>query len=218
MLRGHSYVITGDKQGYSSTRASVSTMEIKRSDPNDTVSVTIYMDSIVHDFHVDNVYYDYNKSDLRPESAPSLDSLVNFMKDNPSLSVEIYAYTDGRGNDKYNDELSQKRAQSVLDYLEKNGVDRGRMIAKGFGKKFAVAPNEIKGKDNPAGRQLNRRTEFRVVSDLPTRRIIFNSAKPGTMDQQERNLQINQNVNDDEPDSGDKGEPDLTQPGNRVNK
>ncbi len=218
MSRGHSYVITGDKQGYSSTRASVSTMEIKRSDPDDTVTVTIYMDSIVHDFHVDNVYYDYNKSDLRPESTPSLDSLVNFMKDNGSLTVEIYSYCDSKGNDKYNDELSQKRAQSVLDYLDKNGIDKGRMIAKGFGKKFAVAPNEVKGKDNPQGRQLNRRTEFRIVTDVPARRIIFNSSKPGTMDQQERNLLINQNVNDDEPDGGDKGEPDLAKPGNRVNK
>jgi len=218
MGRGHSYVITGDKQGYSSTRASVSTMEIKRSDPDDTVNVTIYMDSIVHDFSVSDIYYDYNKSDLRPESAPSLDSLVNFMKDNGSLTVEIYSYCDSKGNDKYNDELSQKRAQSVLDYLDKNGVDKGRMIAKGFGKKFAVAPNELKGKDNPTGRQLNRRTEFRIVTDVPTRRIIFNSAKPGTMDQQERNLLINQNANEDEPDAGDKGEPDLTKPGNRVNK
>lgn len=198
MGRGHSYVITGDKQGYSSTRASVSTMEIKRSDPDDTVNVTIYMDSIVHDFSVSEIYYDYNKSDLRPESAPSLDSLVNFMKDNGSLTVEIYSYCDSKGNDKYNDELSQKRAQSVLDYLDKNGVDKGRMIAKGFGKKFAVAPNELKGKDNPTGRQLNRRTEFRIVTDVPTRRIIFNSAKPGTMDQQERNLLINQNANEDE--------------------
>ena len=218
MSRGHAYVLTGDKQGYSSTRASVSTMDIKRSDADDTVTVTIYMDSIVHDFHVDNVYYDYNKSELRPESAPSLDSLVNFMKDNASLTVEIYAYCDSHGNDKYNDELSQKRAQAVLDYLDKNGVDKGRMIAKGFGKKFAVAANEVKGKDNPAGRQLNRRTEFRIVSDVPTRRILFNSAKPGTMDQQERNLLINQSTNDDEPDAGDSKEPDLTKPGNRVNK
>jgi len=218
MTRGHSYVLTGDKQGYSSTRASVSTMDIKRSDPDDTVSITIYMDSIVHDFSVSDIYYDYNKSDLRPESIPALDSLVNFMKDNPSLSVEIYSYCDSKGNDKYNDELSQKRAQSVLDYLDKNGVDKGRMIAKGFGKKFPVAPNELKGRDDPQGRQLNRRTEFRIVTDVPTRRIIFNSAKPGTMDQQERNLQINPNINDDEPDAGDKSEPDISKPGNRVNK
>jgi outer membrane protein OmpA-like peptidoglycan-associated protein len=193
-------------------------MDIKRSDNDDTVTVTIYMDSIVHDFAVSDIYYDYNKSDLRPESAPSLDSLVNFMKDNPALTVEVYSYTDGHGNDKYNDELSQKRAQAVLEYLEKNGVDKGRMIAKGFGKKFAVAPNEVKGKDNPQGRQMNRRTEFRIVTDVPTRRIIFNSAKPGTMDQQERNLLINQSAGDDEPDAGEGKEQDLTKPGNRVNK
>jgi len=220
MSRGHSYVITGDKGGYSSTRASVSTMDIKRTDPDDTVHITIYMDSIVHDFSVSNVYYDYNKADLRPESTPSLDSLINFMKDNPSLTVEIYAYTDAHGNDKYNDELSQKRAQSVLDYLEKASVDKGRMIAKGFGKRFAVAPNTTKdGRDNPQGRQMNRRTEFRVVTDIPSRRILFNSAKPGTMDQQERNLMINQSANDeDDPDKANNKEEDLSKPGNRVNK
>ena len=218
MGRGHAYVLTGDKQGYSSTRASVSTMDIKRSDNDDTVSVTIYMDSIVHDFSVSNIYYEYNKADIRQESLGSLDSLVNFMKDNPALTVEVYSYTDAHGNDKYNDELSQKRAQSVLEYLEKNGVDKGRMIAKGFGKKFAIAANEIKGKDNPQGRQMNRRTEFRIVTDVPTRRIIFNSAKPGTMDQQERNLLINQGSGDDEPDAGDAKEQDLNKAGNRVNK
>lgn len=219
MTRGHSYVLTGDKAGYSSTRASVSTMNVKRSDPDDTVYVTIYMDSIVNNFSVSNVYYDFDKASLRPESLPSLDSLVNFMKDNPSLSVEIYAHTDAKGSDAYNKDLSQRRAESVLSYLEKNGIDRGRMIAKGFGKAMPAAPNTVHGHDNPEGRQLNRRTEFRIISDVPTRRIIYNSAKPGSMNEQDKNLQINENMNEDDNgnDNGD-NENDYSQPGSRVNK
>ena len=198
MTRAHSYVITGDKPGYTSTRASVSTMEIKRSDPDDTIHVTIYMDSIRNSFSVSNIFYDYDKATLRAESVASLDSVVHFLTDNPSISVEIYSYTDSKGTEQYNKALSQRRAQSVLDYLEKNSIDRGRLTAIGFGQKNPAAPNSANGKDNPEGRQLNRRTEFRIITDLPTRRVLYNSALPGSMDQQERNLQV-EPESDDEP-------------------
>lgn len=196
MSRGHAYVVTGDKPGYTSTRASVSTMEIKRSDPDDTVEVTIYLDSIRNSFSVSNIFYDYDKATLRPESVAALDSVVHFLTDNPSITVEIYSYTDAKGRDEYNIALSQRRAQSVLDYLEKGGIDRNRLTAKGFGAKNPVAPNSVDGKDNPQGRQLNRRTEFRIITDVPTRRVLYNSALPGTMDQQEKNLRV-------EPEDGD---------------
>ena len=199
MTRNHSYVLTADKPGYTSSRATVSTMSVKRSDADDTVHVTIYLDSIKHSFSVSNIYYDYDQATLRAESVASLDTLVNFMKDNPSIQVEIYSYTDGKGTEEYNMPLSQRRAQSVLDYLEKSGVDRQRMTAKGFGPKNKVAVEvAADGKtDIPEARQLNRRTEFRIIGDLPTRRVIFNSAMPGSMDQQERNLRQEA---DDEPD------------------
>lgn len=204
MSRTHSYVITGDKEGYTSTRASVSTMEIKRSDPDDTVVVTIFLDSVRNSFSVSNIFYDYDKATLRPESVASLDSVVHFLTDNPSISVEIYSYTDSKGKDEYNLALSQRRAQSVLDYLEKSGIARERMTARGFGSKNAVAANTVNGKDNPEGRQVNRRTEFRIITDLPTRRVLYNSALPGTMDQQERNLDVEPESSDDAPVKGSK--------------
>jgi outer membrane protein OmpA-like peptidoglycan-associated protein/tetratricopeptide (TPR) repeat protein len=199
MSRGHSYVITGDKAGYTSTRATVSTMEIKRSDPDDTVMVTIYLDTIQNSFSVSNIYYDYDKATLRPESVSSLDSVVHFLTDNPSITVEIYSYTDAKGTEEYNMALSQRRAQSVLDYLEKNGVDATRLTAKGFGPKNAAAPNEVHGRDNPEGRQLNRRTEFRIITDIPARRVLYNSALPGTMDQQDKNLKVETEGDEDAP-------------------
>src|SRR5690606_29386783 len=142
-------------------------MDVKRTDPDDTVAVTIYMDEItpVYTFSVSNVFYDYDKADLRPESIASLDSLANFMRDNPSLSVEVYSFADSKGADKYNKELSERRAQSVMYYLSTNRIEENRMIAKGFGEIMPAAPNQVDSRDNPVGRQLNRRTEFRIVTD-----------------------------------------------------
>ena len=216
--RNHAYVITGDKDRFISTRATVSTQGIKRTDPDNSVAVTIYMDSIGMDgnFRVSNVYYDFDKASLRPESIASLDSLVNFMKDNPSLSVEIYSFADAKGTDEYNKTLSLRRAESVRNYLTQNGIPGDRMIAKPFGEKRPAAPNEKNGQDFPKGRQLNRRTEFRVVVDDPKRRVLFNSSIPGTIDQQEKNLRQDENMNEDdnEPDT----ESESGRPGSRVNK
>jgi outer membrane protein OmpA-like peptidoglycan-associated protein len=208
--RNKSYVLTADKPGYTSSRATVSTMAVKRSDPDDTVIVTIYLDSIRNSFSVSNIYYTYDEATLRPESVASLDTLVNFMKDNPSISVEIYSFTDGKGTKEYNEKLSQRRAQSVVDYLEKSGVERSRMFAKGLGDKNKVA-SEVKdgNKDNPEARQLNRRTEFRIIGDLPTRRVLYNSALPGTMDQQQRNLAMPEEAEDEAPAPGAKKDADA---------
>ena len=208
MQRSHSYVLTADKAGYTSSRATVSTMSVKRSDADDTVLVTIYLDTIKKSFSVSNIYYDYDQATLRAESVASLDTLVNFMKDNASINVEIYSYTDGKGTEEYNMALSQRRAQSVMDYLEKNGVDRNRMVAKGFGDKNKVRDEFINGNmDNPEARQLNRRTEFRIIGDLPTRRVLYRSDMPGSMDQQEKNLHIDAESEDEPAAPGTKPAP-----------
>lgn len=218
MSRGHAYVITGDKEKFASTRASVNTMDVKRTDADDTVTVTIYMDEItpVYTFSVSNVYYDYDKDVLKPESVASLDTLVQFLNDNPSFTVEVYSFADAKGNEEYNKKLSLRRAQSVVDYLEHAGIDKNRLVAKGFGESMPAAPNtDAKGKDNPTGRAANRRTEVRIVTDVPTRRVLYNSAKPGNMDEQSKNLQMDENMNEDEESDT---ESEGIKPGSRVNK
>jgi len=207
ITRGHSFVLTADKAGYTSTRATVSTMSVKRSDPDDTVEVTIMLDTIKNPFHVSNIYYDFNSATLRPESVASLDTLVNFLKDNPSITVEIFSYADGKGTPEYNLALTQRRAQTVLDYIEKFEIDPKRMKAVGMGDKDKVAPESGDGSpDDEGARQKNRRTEFRIVSDTPNKRVIFNSAKPGSMDDQDKNLHIDVDEGDD--DGGNKKEKD----------
>lgn len=115
---------------------------------------------------VENVYYDYDKATLRKESFPALDSLVALLNDNPTMLIELSAHTDSRGGDDYNQVLSDARAKSVVDYLIQKGIDKGRLMPKGYGETMPVAPNEnADGTDNPEGRQKNRRTEFRVIKN-----------------------------------------------------
>ncbi|PSK94132.1 OmpA family protein [Taibaiella chishuiensis] len=215
--RGHNYVLTADKQNYTSTRATVSTEGIKRQDPDDTVFVTIYVDSVFidKDFLLKNILYDYDKATLRPEAAASLEELTTLMKDNPSLDVRIFSYTDSKGTEAYNKNLSQQRAESVVNYLVRNGIERSRLSAQGMGKDNPVAPNKTEsGKDNPDGRQLNRRTTFRILTDVPTRRTIYDSSKPGTIGEQEKNLELGEGVEDTEPADSDSK---FGNPGSRVN-
>ena len=164
--------------------------------------ISVVLDTVQNDFRVNNIFYEFNDASIRSESVAALDSVVNFMKDNPSISIEIYSFTDNKGTPEFNMALSQRRAQSVVDYLEKNGVDRGRMKAIGFGNSNPVAnEKDENGNDNPRGRQKNRRTEFRIIGDLPTRRVLYNSAQKGSMNQQLENLKA------DLPDEEDPGKP-----------
>jgi outer membrane protein OmpA-like peptidoglycan-associated protein/tetratricopeptide (TPR) repeat protein len=115
---------------------------------------------------IPNILYDFDKATLRPESKSVLDSLANILEDNPKLIVQMSAHTDSVGTDEYNMNLSQRRAQSCVDYLISRGIPASRMQAKGYGETRPIAPNSMPdGSDNPAGRQLNRRTEFTVLKD-----------------------------------------------------
>ncbi|MFH0893615.1 MAG: OmpA family protein [Bacteroidota bacterium] len=108
---------------------------------------------------LNNIFYDFDKATLRTESLSELERMVKLMNENPSMKVEISSHTDNIGSEEYNISLSQARAQSVVDYLISKGVTKERLIAKGYGKSMPIATNETE-----EGRQLNRRTEFKIVS------------------------------------------------------
>ena len=113
---------------------------------------------------IQNILYDYNMAILRPESKRVLDGLVTILNDNPKLKVELSSHTDSIGSDMYNQQLSQDRAQACVDYIISNSINADRIFAKGYGKLRPIAPNTLpNGKDNPDGRQMNRRTEFTVL-------------------------------------------------------
>jgi len=113
---------------------------------------------------LDNVYFDFDKSDIRKESYYVLDSVVSFMKSHPNAAVEVSAYTDSKGTDEYNLRLSERRAKVCVDYIISKGIEKSRLTSKGYGEALPAAPNTLEnGDDNPEGRQKNRRTEFRIL-------------------------------------------------------
>lgn len=106
-----------------------------------------------------NIFFDFDKATLRPESFNELDRLVQLLTENPTIKVEISAHTDSKGSDEYNLKLSQKRAESVVNYLIGKGIAASRLIAKGYGETQPIDTN-----DTEEGRQNNRRVEFKIIS------------------------------------------------------
>ena len=113
---------------------------------------------------IDNIYYDLDKANLRPESLPVLDKLVSFFNENNDLTIEIGSHTDSRGSDDYNQDLSQRRAQSVVNYFVEKGIPKTQLIPKGYGETKILnnCTNDIECTEEE--HQKNRRTSFRVVS------------------------------------------------------
>jgi OmpA-OmpF porin, OOP family len=117
---------------------------------------------------IKNIYYDFDDWKLTDIAKINIDTtLLKVLVNNPRIIVEIGSHTDSKGDDDYNIKLSQKRAESVVKYLIEKGIDKERLFAKGYGETKFIAPNENPdGSDYPEGRQMNRRTEFRIVGSL----------------------------------------------------
>jgi OmpA-OmpF porin, OOP family len=158
------YKIMAEKENYFSKVIHVNTNELERVDSMTSPTICLKHYEIGKPIILKDIYYDFDKATLRPQSFIVLDTIVSIMQDNPNIIIEMSAHTDSKGKDDYNMKLSQRRAQSCVDYLISKGIPTTRMIAKGYGKTRPIAPNTLpNGKDNPDGRQLNRRTEFKVL-------------------------------------------------------
>ena len=117
-----------------------------------------------------NIFYDYNKASLRTSSYNELDKVVELLNKNAKMKVELAAHTDSRGGDAYNLKLSQERAQSCVDYLTSKGIDRSRLIAKGYGESQPLVKEEVINKmateqEKEAAHQQNRRSEFKILEN-----------------------------------------------------
>ena len=116
-----------------------------------------------------NIFYDYNKATLRDASKNELDRLTKLLNENPTIKIELSAHTDSRGGNAYNEKLSQRRAQSCVDYLIKKGISTGRLVSKGYGETKLIKTDaeiaKLKFKDEKeAAHQENRRTEFKIIA------------------------------------------------------
>ena len=109
-------------------------------------------------YRINDIYFPFNSFEMQPESKAVLDQLIDFLNENPSISIQIQGHTDNIGNDASNLKLSEQRAESVYQYLVEKGIEKIRLTYKGFGKSVPVASN-----DNEEGRAKNRRTVFVIT-------------------------------------------------------
>lgn len=125
----------------------------------------LYLNPIVINkaIKLENIYYDFDKSNIRPDAAKELDKLVAILKENPTIWIELGSHTDSRGNDQYNQWLSQSRANSAVQYIIDRGIAKNRITAKGYGESIPVNGCVNGVKCSEADYQLNRRTEFKIV-------------------------------------------------------
>jgi len=134
-------------------------------------SDTLVLDAIIvntipsQPFIVKNIYYEFGMSNLTGAAKSTIDKTIfSLMSKYPNIIVEISSHTDSVSSDDFNMNLSQARAESVVKYLINKGISKERLVAKGYGEKFPIAPNSNPdGSDNPDGRAKNRRTEFRII-------------------------------------------------------
>jgi outer membrane protein OmpA-like peptidoglycan-associated protein len=123
------------------------------------------------DIEIEGVEYDFNKFTLRPKSMEILDKIVEILKVNDNLSIELSSHTDARGNDEYNMKLSQGRAQSCVDYMISKGIPKSHIRATGYGETKPIIPEEEinkmvpKSEEFEAAHQKNRRTAFKVIGE-----------------------------------------------------
>jgi len=132
---------------------------------NVTFETKIMMDPIVLEKAIvlDNIYYDFNKANIRADAALVLDSLVQIMNDNPEIFIELGSHTDSRADDEYNINLSRRRAQSAVGYIINEGINSDRIVAKGYGETQLIVKNAKTEEEH----QRNRRTEFKVLRYNP---------------------------------------------------
>ncbi len=185
MLRPNTdYVIVTRQEEYLKGKSKVTTKGVGESKEFNT---TIAMSPIDKPIDLPNIFFDLESAELRPESRVALDRLIEILNDNPNITIELSAHTDIRGSDEFNMKLSQKRAQSVVDYLVEHGVNPDRLMAKGYGsdkpkridvkmaRKYpfleegdVLTPEFIENieteEKQEIAHQINRRTEFKVLS------------------------------------------------------
>ena len=179
---GVDYVLLGTCKGYLNHQEELSIKPVSKSEE---YVLQFPLANISSPVLIENIFYDFNKATLRPESQTALDELVNLLNENPNITIELSAHTDYKGSDSYNERLSQQRAESVVNYLIAHGIASDRLTPKGYGEgkpkhiKRKVAERYLFLKEGDVltedyilklpeeqqeiCNQLNRRTEFTVL-------------------------------------------------------
>ena len=176
------YVMMASARGYLNQNFELKTGPEEK---NETYIVDFYLSPISKPVVIENIFYDFDKATLRPESQKALDEMIKMLNDNPNVTIELGAHTDRKGSDQYNERLAQRRAQSVVDYLIAGGIEKERLEAKGYGESVPKVINKKMAKNydflnegdvlteefiltltpeqQEIADQINRRTEFKVL-------------------------------------------------------
>lgn len=180
--RDVSYVMMASARGYLNQNFELKTDPEEKSE---TYIVDFFLSPITKPVVIENIFYDFDKATLRPESKKALDEIIKMLNDNPNVTIELGAHTDRKGTDEYNERLAQRRAQSVVDYLIAGGIATDRLEAKGYGESMPKVINKKMAKEfdflkegdvlteefiltltpeqQEQADQINRRTEFKVL-------------------------------------------------------
>jgi OOP family OmpA-OmpF porin len=160
--QGYDYTVEISKDGYLNGYKDISTTNINKSeDLNTSIQLKKKPKGRIV---LPGILYDFNSPNLTAESKTSIDtSLYLLLIQNREIIIEISSHTDSKGTESYNMKLSQKRAESVVNYLLLKGINKKRLVPQGYGETMPIAPNKKQdGSDNPEGRKLNRRTDFQI--------------------------------------------------------
>lgn len=176
------YVMMASARGYLNQNYELHTGPEEK---NETYIVDFFLSPISKPVVIENIFYDFDKATLRPDSKKALDEMIKMLNDNPNVTIELGAHTDRKGTDEYNERLAQRRAQSVVDYLIAGGIETARLEAKGYGESVPKTINKKMAKQfdflnegdvlteefilalppeqQEIADQINRRTEFKVL-------------------------------------------------------
>lgn len=168
LLEENEYKILAISDSFENASIYFNTLGLNKSD---TLQYDLFLKSVApKDVFFARIQYQFNSSNLRTDAPEILQSVIEFMSSNPNTIVEVGSFTDSKGSAEYNLALGQQRSGAVVNYISKMGkiaIERLKNVS--YGEAFPIAPNQNDdGTDNKAGRDLNRRTEFKVIGVLPT--------------------------------------------------
>jgi outer membrane protein OmpA-like peptidoglycan-associated protein len=164
LAAGSDFTVSGKKGGYISNIEKATTKGLVRTTTL-YVNLELAIEQVLPDktIKLSNIYYDSGSTKIRTSASADLEKLIKFLADNPELKIEISSHTDSRGSKALNLKLSKARAQAVVDYLQKNGIQKGRITPKGYGATKVINGCTVGVKCTPAQHEQNRRTEFKTI-------------------------------------------------------
>ncbi len=156
LTEGSEYALYVNKRGYLFKSLAFNYGKNNTLEP---ITIDVYLEPIKAGVvtTLNNIFFDTDQYELQQKSGTELERVVQFLKENPEVRIEIAGHTDDVGNPAYNLQLSQKRAQAVYEYLRNAGISPNRLQAKGYGQTQPIVPN-----NSEANRQQNRRIEFKI--------------------------------------------------------